>query len=300
MKKIKRIAVISWSLIAIVTISFFGIIEYNEFKVREEAVRLENERIETAKEAVNYASISRSEIDITKAKGFIESIETLSVKNELTNEIHSLEIDIDRENIRNEFSTLLTSVERNLNQSELNSAIVKINAIKYDDIKKELLNKTTSIQQKVTAEKKRLEQLAYYNKMLKIDATPVISTPPSNVKAIETIKGKITAFTPYCEGCSGYTASGKYVGGGDIYQYDSEYGMVRIVAGDKAYPFGTIVRIKNLGYFGGDVYAMVLDRGGAIGKNKRAIFDLLFATKENAYKFGVAQNIECEILRIGY
>ena len=204
------------------------------------------------------------------------------------------------EEIKNEFNFLLLSVENNLNQSELNSAINKVKAIKYEDIKNELLVRTTSIQEKITAEKKRLEQLAYYNKMLKIDATPVISTPPSNVKAVETIKGKITAFTPFCEGCSGYTASGKYVGGGDIYQYDSEYGMVRIVAGDKSYPFGTIVKIKNLGYFGGDVYAMVLDRGGAIGKNKRAIFDLLFATKENAYKFGVAQNIECEILRIGY
>lgn len=300
MEKIKRIAVISWSLIAIVTISVFGIIEYKEFKDKEEAIRLENERIEVARKAVESANSSRNEIDITKAKELISIIETENIKLELNNSIESLEIEIEKDNIRNEFNTLLVSVEKNLNQSELNNAITKINAIKYEDIKKELLTKTTSIQEKVTAEKKRLEQLAYYNKMLKIDATPVISSPPSNVTVLETITGKITAFTPYCEGCSGYTASGKYVGGGDIYQYDSEYGMVRIVAGDGSYPFGTIVRIKNLSYFGGDVYAMVLDRGGAIGKNKRAIFDLLFATKENAYKFGVAKNVECEILRLGY
>ncbi|MBO5376050.1 MAG: hypothetical protein J6A52_04285 [Bacilli bacterium] len=300
MEKIKKIAILSWTLIAIATISIFSIVQYKEFKDKEEEIRLENERIDVARESVSSAIASRTLVDVAKAKGFVNLVETESVKLELTKEIEALEIDIDKENIKNEFSNLLKSVENNLNQSELNSAISKINLIKYDDIKSELLVKANSIQEKVTAEKKRLEQLAYYNKMLKVDATPVISTPPSNVKTLETIKGKITAFTPFCEGCSGYTASGKYVGGGDIYQYDSEYGMVRIVAGDKSYPFGTIVRIKNLGYFGGDVYAMVLDRGGAIGKNKRAIFDLLFATKENAYKFGVANNIECEILRIGY
>lgn len=76
--------------------------------------------------------------------------------------------------------------------------------------------------------------------------------------------------------------------------------MVRIVAGDSSYPFGTIVRIKNLNYFGEDIYAIVLDRGGAIGKNKRVLFDLLFALDENANKFGVAYNVECEILRLGY
>ena len=67
-------------------------------------------------------------------------------------------------------------------------------------------------------------------------------------------------------GCQGYTASGKYVGNGDIYQYDDEYGMVYIVAGGSEYPFGTIVRFKNVNYFGKDIYAIVLDRGGAIGK----------------------------------
>jgi 3D (Asp-Asp-Asp) domain-containing protein len=128
----------------------------------------------------------------------------------------------------------------------------------------------------------------------------VKSTMPE-AKDTETITGKITAFTPYCvDGCHGYVASGKFVGNGDIYQYDHEYGMVRIVAGDPDYPFGTIVKMKNLGYFGGDVYAIVLDRGGAIGKNRRAVFDILFATEENANRFGVAHNIECEILRIGY
>lgn len=163
------------------------------------------------------------------------------------------------------------------------------------------MERTESIQSLVTKEKERLEQLSYYNKMKEIDAIRVVSTPPSNVNVLERLTGKVTAFTPYCsDGCQGYTASGKFVGNGDIYQYDSEYGMVHIVAGDSSYPFGTIVRIKNLNYFGEDIYAIVLDRGGAIGKNRRALFDLLFATEENANRFGVAYNIECEILRLGY
>lgn len=268
--------------------------EYN-YKIEEK------ERIEVARKKVEKANISRDHNDIIEAKDCINKIDTVDVKDELSLSIANLELDIKKENIKDEYNTLLDSVQKSLSQEELNNAINKINSIEYEEIKNELLERTANIQQLITAEKKRLEQLSYYNKMKKIDATPVISTPPRNATVLEKLTGKITAFTPYCsDGCKGYTASGKFVGNGDIYQYDSEYGMVRIVAGDSSYPFGTIVRIKNLNYFGENIYAMVLDRGGAIGKNRRVLFDLLFATEENANKFGVAYNVECEILRLGY
>ncbi len=268
--------------------------EYN-YKIDEER------RIEVARGKVEEANHTKEVSDITVAKELIEEIDTIEVKEELSLSIENLELQIEKENLEKEYHLLLDSIEANLNQEELNNAIEKINSIEYEDIKTTLLERTASIQNKIDEEKKRLEQLSYYNKMKEIDATPVISTPPENITVLETITGKITAFTPYCsDGCQGYTASGKYVGNGDIYQYDDEYGMVHIVAGDSSYPFGTIVRIKNLNYFGEDIYAIVLDRGGAIGKNKRALFDLLFALEENANRFGVAYNVECEILRLGY
>lgn len=291
-----KLKVVSLLLVVTLVITIvINIIKEQNYKKEE------NERIERARIAVEKANNSKNLTDIEIAKKNISIVETEEEKQKFTISIENLEVEIEKENIKNEFNSLLTSVEENLNQNELNSAIAKINEIEYEEIKEELLEKTKTIQEKITAEKKRLEQLAYYNRMKQIDATTLVSTPPSNTTVLETITGRITAFTPYCnDGCAGYTASGKFVGNGDIYQYDSEYGMVRIVAGDSSYPFGTIVRIKNLNYFGGDIYAMVLDRGGAIGKNKSVTFDLLFATEENANRFGVANNIECEILRLGY
>ena len=244
MKKKNIFVILLLVLVSLVAATTYMKEEYNN-KVKEE------ERIEDAKAAVDKAVESKEEVDITDAKNIISTIETIDVKEELTLSIESLELEIRKDNIRNEYNSLLDLVQSNLSQEELNSVIEKINTIEYEDIKVELLERTTYIEGLVTKEKERLEQLAYYNKMKSIDATPVISTPPSNIEVIETLTGKITAFTPYCsDGCAGYTASGKFVGNGDIYQYDNEFGMVRIVAGDSSYPFGTIVRIKNLNYFG--------------------------------------------------
>ncbi len=281
-------------LLIITGITVYIVKEYN-YKAQE------NKRIELARKKVSEANNTKSQDDINEAKESIDNLNTIEIKEELSIVISELELNIAKEAIQKEFNLLLDTIENNLSEEELNSIIEKINSIEYLDVKESLLERVSVIQSLIEEEKERLELLSYYNKMKEIDAMKVVSTPNENAVILETITGTITAFTPFCsDGCQGYTASGKYVGNGDIYQYDSEYGMVRIVAGDSSYPFGTIVRIKNLNYFGEDVYAIVLDRGGAIGKNKRAIFDLLFASDENANKFGVAYNVECEILRLGY
>lgn len=281
-------------LLIITGITVYIVKEYN-YKAQE------NKRIELARKKVSEANNTKSQDDINEAKESIDNLNTIEIKEELSIVISELELNIAKEAIQKEFNLLLDTIENNLSEEELNSVIEKINSIEYLDVKESLLERVSVIQSLIEEEKERLELLSYYNKMKEIDAMKVVSTPNENAVILETITGTITAFTPFCsDGCQGYTASGKYVGNGDIYQYDSEYGMVRIVAGDSSYPFGTIVRIKNLNYFGEDVYAIVLDRGGAIGKNKRAIFDLLFASDENANKFGVAYNVECEILRLGY
>lgn len=281
-------------LLIITGITVYIVKEYN-YKAQE------NKRIELARKKVSEANNTKSQDDINEAKESIDNLNTIEIKEELSIVISELELNIAKEAIQKEFNLLLDTIENNLSEEELNSVIEKINSIEYLDVKESLLERVSVIQSLIEEEKERLELLSYYNKMKEIDAMKVVSTPNENAVILEIITGTITAFTPFCsDGCQGYTASGKYVGNGDIYQYDSEYGMVRIVAGDSSYPFGTIVRIKNLNYFGEDIYAIVLDRGGAIGKNKRAIFDLLFASDENANKFGVAYNVECEILRLGY
>lgn len=109
--------------------------------------------------------------------------------------------------------------------------------------------------------------------------------------------GKLSRYGPDCYLCSGYLAYGIYVGNGNIYYNDVYYGRVRILAGDKLYPFGTIVKIS---YDDVSFLGIVLDRGGAIGFNKVALFDLLYSSESLANIDGVNYNVKFEILRYGF
>lgn len=109
--------------------------------------------------------------------------------------------------------------------------------------------------------------------------------------------GKLSRYGPDCYGCSGILAHGEWVLNGKIYYEDAEYGSVRILAADRGYPFGTMVRITtNDSIFLG----IVLDRGSAIGFNKIALFDLLYPSEELANIDGISYNTTFEILRYGF
>ena len=120
------------------------------------------------------------------------------------------------------------------------------------------------------------------------------------VPVLATYHGLITAYGPDCVGCkTGKTASGYNVLHGNIYYNDKEYGKVRIVAADKSLPFGSIIRIRDLDVFKEDVIAIVLDRGGAIGFNKKVYFDLLYKSEKDTHFFG-KRTATFELLRRGY
>ena len=109
--------------------------------------------------------------------------------------------------------------------------------------------------------------------------------------------GKLSRYGPDCYLCTGYLAYGLYVGSGTIYYNDNYYGNVRILAGDKFYPFGTIVRVS---YDMESFLGIVLDRGGSIGFNGKALFDLLYPNEYLANKDGINYNTKFEILRYGF
>ena len=113
---------------------------------------------------------------------------------------------------------------------------------------------------------------------------------------LDVFNSTITAYEPFCIGCSGITASGYNVKETDTYN-DNEYGIVNVLAADSLIPFGSIIKfnINNIDY-----KAIVLDRGGAIGFNSYSQFDLLFKNEEDAINFGVHENIKFEILRYGF
>ena len=109
--------------------------------------------------------------------------------------------------------------------------------------------------------------------------------------------GKLSRYGPDCYLCTGYLAYCLYVGSGTIYYNDNYYGNVRILAGDKSYPFGTIVRVS---YDRESFLGIVLDRGGSIGFNGKALFDLLYPNEYLANKDGINYNTKFEILRYGF
>ncbi len=130
-------------------------------------------------------------------------------------------------------------------------------------------------------------------------ATPVVEpTPVVESPSLGTQVGTMSAYGPDCAGCSGYLANGHYAGGGNIFYEDATYGVVRIVAGDRQYKTGSIIKVS--GSKLGDFNAIVLDRGGGIGFGKRFLFDLLFASEAEASQFGTSYNVTFDLLRDGY
>ncbi len=129
-----------------------------------------------------------------------------------------------------------------------------------------------------------------------------VSTPDSSINnsdvVLETQVGSLSGYGPDCIGCSGILASGLDVRNGNITYTDSTYGVVRILAGDRIYPEGTIVRVKNSSF--SEFLGIVLDRGGDIGFGKSHLFDLLYPTSAEAYANGVSYQTTFEILRYGY
>ncbi|MBO5120220.1 MAG: hypothetical protein J6C28_00855 [Bacilli bacterium] len=178
---------------------------------------------------------------------------------------------------------------------EYNNYFTIDNVVKYVDsdvIDESLVEEVEAeeivLEEKVVQENEPVVSETIENVISKVEE--VVEVQPQN----EIVTGKMSGYGPDCVGCSGYLANGHYVGNGNIYYDDSEYGQVRIVAGDKKYKFGTIVRIND------SMLAIVLDRGGSIGIGKKFMFDLLYASEAEANSNGVSYNTKFEILRNGF
>lgn len=118
-----------------------------------------------------------------------------------------------------------------------------------------------------------------------------------SVTILENFSGTLSFYGPDCIGCSGITSYGMDVRKGNVYYHDLEYGKVHIVAGDSSYPFGTILKISKEEK---EVLAIVLDRGSAIGKDKRFTFDLLMSSEDEASFYGYKSDVWFTILRLGF
>ena len=120
----------------------------------------------------------------------------------------------------------------------------------------------------------------------------------NEINTLESFTGVVTAYSPYCTGCIGITASGYNVKN-TIYYKDKEYGKLRVLAADKKYKFGSIIKLSNIDNYN-EIYGIVLDRGSAIGNNKKSQIDLLFAKEHECVTFGRKHNVKIEVLRYGF
>lgn len=153
---------------------------------------------------------------------------------------------------------------------------------------------TTAPVQEVPMETKVEEVVNEVKEEVVTNAAP--ASAPTTSDVLETQVGRLSSYGPDCAGCGGHVATGMDVRNGNITYNDPTYGPVRIVAADRQYPFGTIVRISGTSL--GTINAIVLDRGGGIGFGKRFLFDLLFASE--AEGAGSFNDVTFEILRYGY
>ena len=102
---------------------------------------------------------------------------------------------------------------------------------------------------------------------------------------------KLTHYGYNCKGCGGKTATG-YDISKTIYYNDATYGKLRIVA-MKDLQLYSVIKIKNY-KLGGDIYAIVLDRGVGSG-----VIDLAVENESKASQLGIQNNVEIEIIRSG-
>lgn len=271
------------------------IIKSNNTTLISDSTKKINEVVDT----LNIAKETKKDSDINEVKNKVKILESEILKKKIEEEIEILEEEIYQEELFQAINKKLTKIKKSLNEKDLKNVKKEIKNVTIIENKEKLEKIVSSIENKIKnkKEEKAKQEALRLKKLQQQKSTYQVIIPEKGSEALEIIKGSISAYSPYCEGCGGYVAYGINVTN-NIYYKDKTYGNIRIVAGDSSYPFGTIVRFNNLN--GKDLYAIVLDRGGVIGKGKLRLFDLLFSSEKEAYSFGVAYNIECEILRYGF
>ena len=192
-------------------------------------------------------------------------------------------------------SIFIKPTKKNVLSSNLSKSIDTKIFIEAEKKKKEEIQKKE--QAKKIEEEKERQMIAKEARKIEEEMLKNITVASVESDTLETQVGTMSAYGPDCAGCSGYLASGFDANSSIVYQ-DKTYGAVRIVAGDKKYPVGTIIRVSGskLGTFN----AIVLDRGRDIGIGRKFMFDLLFGSEQEANRFGTSYNIKFEILRYGY
>lgn len=208
---------------------------------------------------------------------------------------------------------LVTTTTPDVKDINVNNKITYVNS---DAIKKEEVIEIAPVEV-VEEEPVLKEEVVEEEKPVIVEAPKVVEGPKEDVvigkdeeieyeapKDEEAYIPSITVGSTFTGTMSGYgsdigdlTAS-EYNISNTIYYEDSTYGTLRILAGDRSIPFGTVIEVSNSNV--GSFIGIVLDTGRNIGFDKLYDFDVLFETSREALNYGVSKNVFFKILRVGY
>lgn len=167
---------------------------------------------------------------------------------------------------------------------------------------KEVVEETTTVDEKEEVEKVQEEKKVVVNTPKEEESVQVSSDDTNNTSTNMYYQGEVFTgkMSGYGSDIGTHTSYGYRIDENNITYIDNEYNEVRILAGDRKYPYGTIVRVSNSKE---DTFiGIVLDRGPDIGRDegKKFAFDLLYATSSEARSKGTSLNAQFEILRLGF
>ena len=203
---------------------------------------------------------------------------------------------------------LVSTTTPNVKNIDVNNKITYVNsdAIKKDEvievapveIVEEVVEKEPVVVEEVIEEEPKEEVVVGKDEIIE-DNTPIDTKPNEEVYIPSITVGSTFTGTMsgYGADIGNYTASGHYIGD-SIYYPDSTYGDIRILAGDRDIPFGTVIEVSNSN--AGNFIGIVLDTGRNIGFDRLYDFDVLFETSREALNYGVSKNVTFKILRVGY
>lgn len=214
------------------------------------------------------------------------------------------------------FFIIAFSDSNEVNYKVNSKEIDKLSKFVYNEEKLEVINEEIQIEELKEEDKKEI--IIEEQKEIVIPEEEVVEDKFfMDKEVLNTYTGILTGYGPDCVGCGNFktnkvsTASGYHIANivdgavqpaFTVTYEDSEYGEVRIVAGDSTLPFKSIVRITIPNQ--DPIIAVVLDRGSTVGfencrspKGCLTNFDLLYPTE--AESLGKTRDVKFEILRIG-
>jgi 3D (Asp-Asp-Asp) domain-containing protein len=235
--------------------------------------------IARANESIQMLDTSNERLVDKNEKLGIESKKLFELSQELS--LRGDELTIKLENQEKEFVKLVDSNVSLQQAIEKRDAEIKRMETSYQKEVSTLKNRAVELEKKATELQRKINQQKVSQQRAKQSTTQTATQPKvaavsqrvvsraTSSSSSKTITVSATAYTAFCNGCSGITATG--------INLRANPGLKVIAVDPRVIPLGSKVHVEGYGY------AIAGDTGGAIKGNK---IDLFMPSRSNALNFG--------------